>query len=58
MTDDKLYLLAVSAARRKINMDNKIDTKIEVINGKLEELKIDVAIQFTKKWAKIDTHEL
>jgi len=37
MTDDKLYLIAVSAARRKINVSNKIDIKIEGISDKLEE---------------------
>jgi len=37
MTDDKLYLPAISAARRKINVNNEIYTKIEGISGRLEE---------------------
>jgi len=38
MTDDKLYLLAVSAARHKIKVNSEIYTKIEGISGKLEQL--------------------
>ena len=39
MTDDKLYLLAVSTSRHKINVKNEIDTKKEGMSSKLGNCK-------------------